>query len=419
MKCVRTFAPLATLVLATFSPIADAAVPRTEAGISQEINNNSPVQKLELNDGLSVTLISNDPAGIQQILTKMTNVPGQDYQLIITKQDGTPVTVDFEPAGAVGGTGTGTRTVAGRQNLQSETECRKLWTNNPPTDRRKSGEPEEVYIVFNEHGSLCYQSHIRVTEGDNLRLVAYAGANEIDSLSSNVVTCSLEPSTPVILDSIPDGFTPTAAAVIKRREFPPLQCFDSSVTLSIKKSDGSNFAGPLTINQYQRYRGTWQVGVVWSDLSDEGFSVADLGAGNVIRANSDGSTGPEYLGSLVIYGVPYYLQTLFRKDQSYAGRDVVNENNGKDRLGLAFSIGLQDPKDTLGIGLTFEIVPGLNLTATQLFRRVSKLDTFNVGDPFSGTAEQIPTFKSWEDDTVIGLSVDGRYITKFFTKASQ
>ena len=178
-------------------------------------------------------------------------------------------------------------------------------------------------------------------------------------------------------------------------------------------------AGPVNINQYQRYRGTFQIGAVWTDLTDDGFDVTDFGAGPVIREKGDGSRGPEYVGSLVVYGIPHYLRSLTRRGTNYAGRDIVNENRWRDRLGLALSFGLSDPDDLLGIGLSFELVSGINVTGTLLYRNIKVLDTLEVGDSFAGTAAEIPTKKSWEDEFAFGLSIDGRYLAKFFTSSSE
>jgi hypothetical protein len=93
----------------------------------------------------------------------------------------------------------------------------------------------------------------------------------------------------------------------------------------------------------------------------------------------------------------------------------VNDWDWSDRVGLAMTFGLSDPEDTLGIGLSIDIANGFSITATQLYRRMDRLDGVAEGDAFSGAADTIPKVETWEEEFVVGLSIDGRYITKFFS----
>lgn len=143
----------------------------------------------------------------------------------------------------------------------------------------------------------------------------------------------------------------------------------------------------------------------------------DLGSGPVIRNTVDNSRGPEYVASLVVYGIPHYLRTLTGNSR-YSGRDIVKENTLADRISLFMAFGLSDPQDTLGVGLSFELASGFDLTVTQLYRHIDELGGLSVGDPFSGGTGEMPTVRTWEDEVAIGLSIDGRYLAKFFGASS-
>lgn len=386
--------------------------------IDDAIGATNGVEWIVVDNELNRQAFPNTDDGKQALIAEMNKTPNANFSL--QYQDANRNAMGpFRPLRAASN-------VAG----SSLVACSRMSRLQPTLNSRpESGAPADVVFVFNEHGSLCYQSHTRITEGDRLTVRAYGTEDEIGKLGLDVGTCSLQPSTPSILDAIEDGVTFTSGQLsgqkIAYRDFGPNQCFDAQVTMTVKKQDGSAYAGPLSVKQYRRYRGTFQIGAVWTEFADDGFDLTDFGSGNQIRALSDDSRGPEYVGSLVIYGIPYYVKGLFGDNKNrrgipynYAGRDIVNEDSWKDRLGLALSFGLSDPDETLGVGLSFELVSGVNLTGTYLYQRISELDGVAVGDDFSGTKDQIPTRKTWEEDFVIGLSIDGRYLTKFFSSSS-
>lgn len=272
---------------------------------------------------------------------------------------------------------------------------------------------KRVVVVFDTRGRICRRSAERVTEGDILHVGVFGDRAVVEKMALDVPTCSLESTAIDILDTI-TGIRVESGTELALQKFDPVECYDASIQLQVRREDRS-IAWDHTLKQYQRFRGTAQVGIVWTELDDITYSTADLGSGPVIRSDRDDSSGPQYVGSLVVYGFANYLRSL-GGERHYAGRDIVNETRPLDRLGLVFSLGFDDPKDTLGIGLSFELATGINLTATQLYRRIDKLDGYSLGDPFTGAT--VPTVKSWEDELVFGVSIDGRYLASFFGTAN-
>lgn len=297
--------------------------------------------------------------------------------------------------------------------VSCETLSTQLWEKIASTPEKGSGKKKEVFLVFDDTGSLCYQfpRGARVTEGDLITIGLYGDESKVGTYSLDVPDCALEPTSLQILDALDtSGFKQQSGGKKAVRKFQPIECYNDKIELKVRNSDRS-IAFEHAINQYQRFQGTFQVGILWTNLDDVKYSLIDKGNGNEIAADRDDSDGPVYVGSLVVYGIAHHLEGICSGTQ-YSGRDIINESNALDRLGLALSFGFDSPKDTLGVGLTYEIATGINISVAQLYRRLDVLDDdLAIGDSYSGT---IPTHKAWEDDVVWGLSVDGRYLAKFF-----
>lgn len=340
---------------------------------------------------------------------------------------------DPRRAGGQLGGGDGTRPpVRPSDQLESKT-CAELgdgWFNTVAGSAPvRTGAPLKHVIIHTTEGRICYRkaqtrridggtSEIaRVTQGDLLYFGLYGLPSKLSELRQQIDTCSLQPSAPQVFDGGTLGIEEQAGdgdEVPELLKMPPVECFDDTIEVKYLES-GNTTAFAQKIRQYKRYQATWQVGVLWTDLMEPSYTVTDLGDGPIIRNTEAGSRGPEYMGSLVVYGIPHHLRSLIDGQPGrYAGRDIVNENRWDDRLGLFLSFGLSDPDETIGIGLSFEIANGINITATQLFRKLPRLDGVAEGDAFTLGADQIPIRDDWDDELVIGLSIDGRFLTKFF-----
>ncbi len=55
------------------------------------------------------------------------------------------------------------------------------------------------------------------------------------------------------------------------------------------------------------------------------------------------------------------------------GRDILNDYDWRDRLGLVFSAGLDDPGDRFGVGLAFEVAYGINVFYTKHWYRQQRV----------------------------------------------
>ncbi len=328
---------------------------------------------------------------------------------------------DSDIGGLIGAPGTTDASDADTLDSSQILSCYQegeIWEKGSKHSKPRNIKSKNVFMVFDEFGNVCYQSKAktRITEGDLIYIGIFARASTLEDLRLDIPVCSLETTDLQILDTgeLAD-FVRQADKFVLRKSPQPYECYDDEISIQARRSNQA-LVWEKTVRQYQRFHGSFQIGAIWTDLDDVSYSTIDLGSGPQIKADRDDSSGPEYVGSLVVYGIPYYFSTLF-SDARYSGRDIINENNIMDRLGLAFSFGLSDPEDTLGIGLSFELATGINVTATQLYRRIDTLDGVAVGDAFTGST--IPTQKTWEDELVWGLSIDMRYLTKFFGGSSK
>lgn len=278
-------------------------------------------------------------------------------------------------------------------------------------------------FFYDAGGRPCFiLKDVRVTEGD-LIVVGYFG-EKTGSLKfkASQTACGIESPDGRIRDQFISispkeevqfggGEDLIDTADIGYRELDKFDCYGAEAKFKVSDSSDDKEIDQRIINQYSRYYATWQVGALWTDLHDRDYMLVDRGAGNVISSDIDDSDGPLYVGSIMVYGLPNYLKSL-ASGKRYSGRDIINHNEFFDRVGLTFSFGLKRPADTFGVGLSYEIVRGVSLTYSQLYRKIEVLDGLSEGDAFSSA--DIPTKESWEDEGVWGISIDGRLIAKFF-----
>lgn len=390
----------------------------TSDGLQEEINglDSKPIQTISVsfNTASRNKVFSNpDPADAswpdEEILNSVINeaqaVASDRGKIAITGKNGVAI-----PFGSTLGTiDTLQSSTSGSVSASDCVAAATAWANGLTRTSDRGERSEDRVIVLDQNGSECWRSGTRITQGDYIYAGVFGTEGEVGNLKFKVDNCSLEPTTINVLDTTVGVQLQASGDVLKK--FSPIECFDDQIDLQVLQANNA-LKFSHTLRQYKRYRGTFHIGILWTDLDEPNFTVTDRGSGPVIRSDIDDSTGPHYTASLVVYGIPHYLSAL--GGGRYSGRDIVNENSFSDRLGLALSFGLDDPKDTLGIGLSFEVATGINFTITQLYRRLNLLDGVNEGDAFSGPAESIPRKKTWEDELVFGLSIDGRYLMKFF-----
>lgn len=267
-------------------------------------------------------------------------------------------------------------------------------------------------LVVTDTGQPCYNNVVdrsrknRSSEGDPIVIAAFGPEDTVNQFRVDYEICSKEPEAPSLINTTAETEQSASQAKRKLVILDRRDCFGETPRAKIVNSSDQTIY-TANFSQYKRFRGAFNIGVAWTDLRDGSYSSIDFGDGTKkIRDIGDDGTGPQYTASLLLYGLPRY----FSKGYSYSGRDVVNERETSDRIGLVLSLGLDNPKDLFGLGLAYEVIPGMHFTVSKHYQKVNSLVGYSIGDAFTGEDSTIPTRNQWEDETVFGLSIDGRLI---------
>ena len=284
-------------------------------------------------------------------------------------------------------------------------------------------------MVLNELG-VCYANRHFSTEGDPLYIGYARSDGSIASLEFD--KCEAASAIPKVL--IGGAITTELREAVPRFEVqwftPAAQCFGTSVQFHLNKANAAKFVS-ATITQYERYRATLQVGAVFSKRHIESFGLRTEGDQKFLVSNGPGpERGPEYVASVVVYGIPHYLRRRAVRDppflpgaatapprkDPYFGRDPVNESTVADRVGALIGVGLSQPGRRFVIGGSFELVSGINLFGVREFVRQTFLNEASVGDEFNGEAKDISLRDDWDNGWSFGISFDARYAVALFGK---
>lgn len=284
--------------------------------------------------------------------------------------------------------------------------------------RRAEGSDRFTEIVFLESGGVCYRSRDYGVTGDPIYVAVFTDQpEEWDGVQVTYEPCAIESASPSVLvsDRLPSIPSGTQSREWRLRTYPPRTCYNDAVAVTVQ-GPGSTTAR-TTVQQAQRYRATLQLGAVFTDLHDHSFGLRPDGAVQRIYDQGPDDRGPEYFASIVLYGLPHYLPSLFT-GRRYAGRDPVHDVGFLDRVGGMLGVGLNDPGKQFAAGLTFEVISGVNVTGTWYWAQVPELAGVAENDVFTGNADQIPTRQTWERDFSFGVSLDLRYAASLFTRGS-
>ena len=406
----------------------------------------TPQGALELVDNLEFAITGGNWSIDQSTLNKLKELRGRpdrritelvgfkDSQLV----DRTRFVLDGESKAEIcanGGADDGGITTNASEALRRWQRCQeefKKLDQDIRQNRLKNG--KYTVIVFMPSGKVCGQSRPFGVSGD-LIYTAVFDDGTITSAGTKVEFTKCEVLSPTPKNPELETLVPKLdlqARVVRPLlfEFPARQCFGSSAEMKLrnKVKEGNEPEKDVDVNYslplYERYRYTLQVGVVETAQRNKSFGLRDM---KIFSKGPEGR-GPEYLATVVLYGLPRYFGVLTQRagsenaeqdvTRAYYGRDPIHEQGLADRIGFVIGAGLKNPSDRFGVGLSFEIGYGVNLIGMYERAKLKKLAVVKEGDVFTGTVEQIPTREVWEEDWVFGLSLDLRYITGLFKRAS-
>ncbi len=306
--------------------------------------------------------------------------------------------------------------------MPTRADCRiaaKVWQGDNPEDWNQGR--NVLLVLFNREARACFESTLLAKQGDTVLIGIVASPDDDIQAKADFSQCNREPVQPnIYLSGNPkDALKLQAAGVDFGVEIIEVRrCWDKEITVTVSvknlgKANAPEVQGNRPISFYERYRGTLQLGVLYTDLHENDFGLRDSAGQQVIYNTESVEKGPEYVMSLVVYGFPrYFTDGAFKN--GYRGRDILNEHDWLDRIGLTLIAGLDDPGDRFGIGLSFELAYGINVIWTKQWFRQRELVGLAEGDVFAGAASDITTKREWETDSSFGLSFDLRYITALF-----
>jgi hypothetical protein len=292
-------------------------------------------------------------------------------------------------------------------------EAAKVWKIENTIDWNDG--KDTLLVLFNREASVCYESTRVPHVGDTVYVGVVATVD--DNITKPVVQfsqCSRERVEPAIYISgdLKPFFNQAGGFGVQIVD--ARRCFDKEITLTLSMKQGADSVqGTRPISFYERFRGTLQIGALDTDLHENDFALRPADGQSLIFNKEATNDGPEYVASLVVYGIPrYFTKDAFKG--GYRGRDILNDNDWRDRLGLVLLAGVDDPTDRFGVGLSFELVYGINLFVARQWFRQRELAGLAEGDVFAGAAADIPIRRHWEEDTAVGLSFDIRYLLALF-----
>jgi hypothetical protein len=285
----------------------------------------------------------------------------------------------------------------------------------------KSG--STALVLFTATGQYCPDRSTRIVrQGDDIFVgIVSRDDDKVDKVEVQFNPCEAEDAEPSIYISakVPSQFAPQAGApTAKVNIYDVRRCYNATtqITASITPAPGiTAISAQRALNLNARYRGTLQIGAIYTDLHENEFALREDAGQQFIFNKEAENKGPEWVANVLVYGLPRYLTGDGWKG-GYKGRDILNDYEWQDRLGLIFSAGLDDPGDRFGVGLSFEIAYGINVFWTKHWFRQRELVGVAVGDAFEGSADTLPTQHHWESDNAFGISFDLGYLTALFDR---
>jgi hypothetical protein len=270
-------------------------------------------------------------------------------------------------------------------------------------------------LAFMQSGEICYANRLYGIAGQEIFIAVYSDVTT-QWQPLRFEPCALESAAPSVFVSVDSVNLSSGrqASVWKLRQYPARTCYNATVNISMTAEGGAG-AISYTLGQYQTYRGTLQLGAIFTDQFVQTFDVRPGADGQgIVYSRGPTGRGVDYTASLVLYGVAHYLPSLFGGDY-YSGRDILHDQSVLDRTGLVLGVGLTNPGRRFVAGGSFELMYGLNLTLLADVFRSPRLVGTQVGESFSGSAEELRTQDRWKVKPVLGLSIDLLYVKEFFS----
>jgi hypothetical protein len=291
---------------------------------------------------------------------------------------------------------------------------------------RVGGFTELVFLESPVGGdaNVCYYNRDYGVVGDPI-YVGVFGQKAVTWLATRFEPCSAQPVAPKIQQSSEKFPSDLHAGTWQLQTFLERRCYNTAVDVSIVGNHlGENVVQRYPLTQYDRYRGTVQAGILYTDLHNAAFGLRqDQSDTNktFIYDKGPSNRGPEYIATLNLYAILKYLPSLLGRSGgtdygTYAGRDPIHDQDILDRIVAILGVGITNPTRRFSVGASFEVIYGISAIWVQDFAKVTELAPgTSTTVPFTGTEAEIPTIFVWRHRAAWGLSIDLRYMSALLT----
>jgi hypothetical protein len=280
------------------------------------------------------------------------------------------------------------------------TACpRRTFTVDP---YNRAGNVAEVVIT--PRGSLLTPLPESFDEDDMLRVTVYADARLMPLLKvarksgfravGGINILGMDVAVPPSLKLQGAGLKSQAQCTTATFVLRDFASGKGEVELTIVSGNDPVVIGGFEFAVHPLYTGMFSLGGLWTNLLAPGFDVATQGGQSVVVQNEQGKRRFAYA----------FLYTPF----VWASRDIVKGAPWYEHVNPSIGFVLDHPLDNAFLGATVDFNASVLVTGGVIFSHVQKLQGVNVGDAFSGTADQLPITHSWEHDWFVAVSVDLR-----------
>lgn len=254
-------------------------------------------------------------------------------------------------------------------------------------------------------------------ENDTLRVIVYGDVRLLPLLKVERTSAFNIPAVRIVGagETLPEqliarqGAGVCGTAEYRLSDFAP---GEATVQISALQGSGADFVtlGSFDFNVNPLYTGILSLGAAWTKAVDPGFKLASDGTEQVIALGDEGDDDLVY----ALFYTPYV----------WGKRDLekkIPRSRWYEHVNPTVGIVPQDLQENALVGVTVDLPAGFLVTFGVHFREIEALpeDTgLAVGSPFSGTADQLPTAESWEDETFFAVTVDLRAIVQLFAAAA-
>ncbi len=181
----------------------------------------------------------------------------------------------------------------------------------------------------------------------------------------------------------------------------------AQVQIEVQQGTQTVPVGSFDFNVNPLYSGMLTLGAVWSNVVDPGFKLVSNGTTTVIAPGAEGKRD--------------LLYTLFYTPFVWGKRDLEKSVPWYQYFNPSIGVVPAHIGDNAMVGISLDLPMGFVITAGRHYRKITVLSGaagLKAGAPFTGTVDQLPTAKSWENDNFYAVTIDLRAMVQVLRVAA-